>query len=208
MKKYIIQLVYYIGIILGSFCSIFYSSRLAYLYYFLRRSFFSGLKKRVFASFGKGALLSENVRLFHPERIYINNHTSVLKGCILECIPPGTIEIGIGVSIGEWTHITSNSNIKIGDGVLTGRYVLISDNSHGISTEEYMKQPPLTRPVITKGKISIEKNVWIGDRAIILGGVTIGEGAIIGANSVVTHDVPPCCVAVGIPAKVIYNERC
>lgn len=53
----------------------------------------------------------------------------------------------------------------------------------------------------------IGDNVWIGAKSIVLTGVTIGEGAIIGANSVVTKDIPPYCVAVGSPAKVIYNRK-
>ena len=55
----------------------------------------------------------------------------------------------------------------------------------------------------SKGGIHIEKNVWIGNNVCILSSVNIGKGAIIGANSVVTHDVPPYCVAAGNPARII-----
>ena len=53
----------------------------------------------------------------------------------------------------------------------------------------------------SKGPVVIEDNVWIGDKVTILGGVTIGDNAIIGANSVVTHDIPSNCMAAGMPAK-------
>lgn len=59
----------------------------------------------------------------------------------------------------------------------------------------------------SKGDVSIGKNVWIGEKATILPGVTIGEGSIIGANSVVTKNIPPYSIACGIPAKVIKKLK-
>ena len=53
----------------------------------------------------------------------------------------------------------------------------------------------------------IGKNVWVGEKVTVLPGVHIGEGSIIGANSVVTHDIPPYSIAVGIPAKVIKTVK-
>ncbi len=66
---------------------------------------------------------------------------------------------------------------------------------------------PIHRPLVVKGPIVIEDNVWIGERVCILSGVNIGKGAIIAANSVVTHDVPEYCVAAGSPAKVIKQIK-
>ena len=63
--------------------------------------------------------------------------------------------------------------------------------------------PPVKRNLYSKGNVVIENNVWIGERVCILSGVHIGEGAIIAANSIVTHDVPPYTLVGGIPAKVI-----
>lgn len=54
-----------------------------------------------------------------------------------------------------------------------------------------------------KGPIIIEDNVWLCEGVVVLSGVRIGKSSIIGANSVVTHDIPPYSIAVGIPAKVI-----
>lgn len=67
--------------------------------------------------------------------------------------------------------------------------------------------PPILRPLTSKGKVTIGRNVWIGDKATILPGITIGDGAIIGANAVVTHDVPPLSVAVGNPARIIEKTK-
>ena len=61
----------------------------------------------------------------------------------------------------------------------------------------------MDRILKSKGRITIQDNVWIGDNAVILSGVTIGEGAIVGANSVVTKDVPPFTVVGGVPARII-----
>ena len=87
--------------------------------------------------------------------------------------------------------------------MLTGRYVYISDNSHGKNIESELNTPPSLRPLYAKGPVVIGNNVWIGESARILSGVTIGDGAIIGANAVVTHDVPSGAVVGGVPAKVI-----
>ncbi len=114
-----------------------------------------------------------------------------------------SITIGSHCIIRENCHITSVNCIKIGDGLLTGTNVLITDNSHGQSTREHMSMPFLQRPVYSKGPVVIGKNVWLGNNVCVMPGVTIGDGAIIGANSVVTHDVPAFSVAVGIPAKVV-----
>lgn len=90
---------------------------------------------------------------------------------------------------------------------MTGRFVLITDNGHGRSIAEESNIPPLKRKTFSKGPVIIGKNVWIGDKATVLPGVTIGDGAIIGANSVVTKDIPANSIAVGIPAKVVKKIK-
>lgn len=118
-----------------------------------------------------------------------------------------SIEIGENCNINECNQISACNKIKIGNNVLTGRYVYISDNSHGDSITEHISMPPLQRPLVSKGCVVIEDNVWIGERACILSGVTIGTGAIIAANTVVTHDVPAYTVAAGVPAKVVKQIK-
>ena len=149
------------------------------------------------------------VDLKNPQYMTIEGHIG--NHSILECWDKFAgkkfspiLQIGKGVSIGEYTHITCISTITIGDGVLTGRFVLISDNNHGTpgNIEERII-PPVKRPLSSKRPITIEDNVWIGDRAIILGGVTIGKGAIIAANTVVTKNVPAGAVVAGNPGRII-----
>ena len=116
-----------------------------------------------------------------------------------------TINIGKHCSFGAFSHITCSNRIIIGDFCLTGKYVTITDNSHGETDLKSLAIPPNKRTVVSKGPVNIGKNVWIGDKATILPNVTIGDGAVIAANSVVTKDVPPFSIVAGIPAKVIKH---
>lgn len=114
-----------------------------------------------------------------------------------------SITIGDHCTFREYCHITAINSIHIGDNLLTGNNVLITDNSHGQTTREHMSLPYTERPFYSKGPVVIGNNVWLGNNVCVMPGVTIGDGAIIGANSVVTHDVPAFAVAAGIPAKII-----
>ena len=117
------------------------------------------------------------------------------------------LTIGDRCSFGAYNHITCANHVQIGNGVLTGKWVTITDNSHGATDAESLALQPSLRPVYSKGPVVIGNNVWIGDKATILPGVTIGDGAVVAANAVVTKDVPPNCVVGGNPAKVI-SARC
>lgn len=113
------------------------------------------------------------------------------------------IEIGDNCNFGAYNHITSINKIYIGNGLLTGKWVTITDNSHGHIVVESLKIEPACRPLFSKGPVIIGKNVWIGDKATILPGVTIGDGAVVAANAVVTKNIPAYCVVAGNPAKII-----
>lgn len=144
------------------------------------------------------------------EYISIGEGTSLCKGGILTAwdsyagkkLTP-KIVIGKNCCIGEFFHITACNSIEIGDNLLTGRYVYISDNAHGKSDISQLNTHPVKRFLYSKGSVKIGNNVWIGESVRILAGVTIGDGAIIGANSVVTKNVPAYSVVGGVPAKVI-----
>ena len=138
------------------------------------------------------------------EATYFNDHLVLnawenYKGQIMS----PSITIGRGCSFQPYNNITCINRIEIGNGVLTGRWVTICDNNHGDTSLESVELPPRERVMISKGPIVICDNVWIGDKVTVLAGVTIGKNSIIGANSVVTKSIPPYCVAVGNPAKVI-----
>jgi len=146
--------------------------------------------------------------------ISIGDHTSIQSHSILGCwekyeslegIDHYDPEIIIGnhCSIGEYCHITAINKVTIGDGLLTGRFVYIGDNAHGRLSCEEAFISPTQRKLISKGEIKIGRNVWIGDKVSIFGGVTIGDNVIIGAGSIVTHDIPGNCMAAGMPAKIV-----
>lgn len=144
------------------------------------------------------------------ECMVIGEKTGFGKNCIVNCWTQyhdekfhPQLSIGKYCDIGEGTHITCAYKITIGNNLLTGRRVYISDNNHGDMSLEHLSIPPLNRPLMSKGEIIIGDNVWLGDRTVILSGVHIGDGAVIAANAVVTHDVPAYSVVGGVPAKKI-----
>ncbi|HUE91177.1 DapH/DapD/GlmU-related protein [Pseudomonas sp.] len=121
------------------------------------------------------------------------------------------IRFGDRVKINDYFHIGAAYHISIGDDVLIGSRVTIVDHGHGQYSGgncSVPSVPPDTR-VLQGAPISIESNVWLCEGVVVLSGVTIGAGAIVGANSVVTSDIPPGCIAAGIPARVIkkYSEE-
>lgn len=114
----------------------------------------------------------------------------------------GVIRIGREVRLNRGATICAYTEVSIGDYTMVGEFVSIRDANHGIKKGELVRsQPHDAKP------IRIGSDVWVGRGACILPGVTIGDGAIIGANSIVTKDVPPNCIAAGIPAKVIRERQ-
>ena len=121
-------------------------------------------------------------------------------------LPHPELSIGDNCRFGAYNHITCINKVTIGNNSLTGKWVTITDNSHGATDQESLKLSPINRPLVSKGAVIIGNNVWIGDKATILPGVFIGDGAVIGANAVVTKDVPPYCVVGGNPARIIKKQ--
>lgn len=142
--------------------------------------------------------------------IHIGDYTRVGSHTILGCwIRHGnntytpSLTIGNYCNIGDYNHISTINKISIGDGLLTGRYVTITDNGHGDLSYENSTILPAQRDLVSKGEVIIGNNVWIGDKAIILPGVHIGDNVIIAANTAVTKDVPCNCVVAGVPGRII-----
>lgn len=117
------------------------------------------------------------------------------------------IKIGNNVNIQTDCHISAINSVVIEDNVLIASFVYISDHAHGNCEYSELLIPPIMRGLYSKGEVRIGKNVWIGEKSTILPGVTIGEGSIIGANSVVTKDIPAYSIACGVPAKVIKSLK-
>ncbi len=113
--------------------------------------------------------------------------------------------IGKDVFFNYYCHIGVIDEVTIGNDVLIGSHVLITDHQHGEFIEEQRDIPWTERPLVSKGPVHIEDNVWLGENVCVMPGVTIGKGSVIGANAVVTHDIPPYSIAVGTPARVINS---
>lgn len=148
---------------------------------------------------------------------YINFNHGFTCGynCRLECIVDqencGNISFGENVKIGDNVHIASAQCIEVGSNVLMASHIFITDLNHG---KYSMKSCDVPESIPDKRKldvanVKINDNVWIGENVTILKGVEVGYGAIIGANSLVLHNVPPLSIVAGSPAKIIkkYNDK-
>lgn len=111
---------------------------------------------------------------------------------------PQKVSLGSYVAIDDAVNLYSVDQITIGSKVAVSRGVFICTASHDVA---YRNLPLITAPV------EIKDGVWIGAFATILPGVTIGEGAVVAACSVVTKDVPPFSVVAGCPARVIKERK-
>lgn len=159
---------------------------------------------------GKNTLIRKGCYLVGGKYIELGDNIVIGRHGVVTCwdsfsgvkFTPQII-IGNNTAIGEYCHISSINSILIGNGVLMGRGVTITDNSHGALITDENNIPPSKREFYSKGGIIIEDNVWIGDKVSILAGVHISKGAVIAANAVVTKDVPENFVVGGVPAKVI-----
>lgn len=162
--------------------------------------------KHFFADFGKSSyIFPKAISLKGLDRITIGEQVSIGEQVQLTTWEQGTIRIDDGCIIREQCHITATNQITIGKNLLTGTNVLITDNNHGSFVREQLDIHPAKRPVISRGPVTIGNNVWIGNNACIMQAVTVGDGAVIAANSVVTHDVPPYTMVAGVPATIIKS---
>lgn len=155
-----------------------------------------------FISIGHGTIFDDHLFLTAWE----NYHCIIDGEKIIQHHTP-SLTIGEGCCFGAFNHLTCINKIDIGNNLLTGKWITITDNSHGNTNEETLLIDPIKRPLFSKGPVIIGNNVWIGDKATILPGVIIGDGAVVAANSVVTKDVPAYCVVGGNPAKIIKQVR-
>lgn len=116
-----------------------------------------------------------------------------------------TLFIGDNCEMGDITHIVAHERVEIGNNVLIASKCFISDTNHGIYKGENQDSPetlPNQRKLVTK-PVKIGNNVWIGENVVILAGTEIGDGCIIGANSVVKGLLQKYTIVVGNPAKAI-----
>ena len=161
-----------------------------------------------FKSFGKKSSIFSPLYLDGTKNISIGSYVNIQYKTWLAALPltgekKCQLHIGDGSSIGNFNHIYATKEIIIGKNVLTADKVYISDNIHGYGN---INMPIKEQQVIQKNGVYIGDDSWIGENVSIIG-ASIGKHCVIGANSVVTKNIPNYCVAAGIPAKIIkrYN---
>lgn len=160
-----------------------------------------------FKKIGKGSFLFGSFRVDGAKDIEIGADVIMQRGGWLYCCGVGgisaSLKIGKGCVFGYNNHVTSVRSVTIGNFVLTANNVYISDNLHGY---EDVTIPIINQPVKFKKAVVIGDGSWIGENACIIG-ASVGKNCVIGANAVVTHDIPDYSVAVGVPAVVIKRYR-
>lgn len=134
----------------------------------------------------------------HGGSITIGKEGEILDGVLLLSYG-GNIRIGDYCSINPYTIVYGHGGVTIGNNVLIAGHTMIIPANHIFSD----RNTPIGRQGCTTKGIYIEDDVWIGHACSILDGVTIGKGAVIGAGSVVTKDIPPYSIALGNPAQVV-----
>lgn len=173
------------------------------IYRRVKQLFFWCFYQSSFKSLSRSARFVSPFRLDGANGITINDRTFFQRNLWLYCCGvdgvKAKLSIGKDCVFGYNNHITCVRNVAIGDFVLTANNVYISDNLHEY---EDVTKPIIQQPVRFKRAVEIGAGAWIGENVSIIGS-RVGKNSVIGANSVVTRDIPDYCVAVGAPAVVI-----
>lgn len=159
--------------------------------------------KRRFGMFGQNSHLQSPLRIEGGKRIIIHPNVYIRSNAWLSAVPltgqDATLIIMSGTVIGDFAHIYSTRRIEIEEKVLMANNVYISDNLHSYQD---IDRPIIEQPILQKNTVRIGRGSWIGEHVAIIG-ASVGCHCVVGANSVVTHDVPDYCVVAGIPARII-----
>ena len=181
-------------------------------------SFLLEIVKILFSTYGKTDAIKLKIRskdftLLRPlivslsniDNVHISKNVFIHAGMVLRLLGDCQLFIGEDTYIGPNTHISGTQGIiTIGKKVMISNNVLVSTATHKYQD---VMTPIKDQGYKSKGNIIICDGSWIGVGSIILAGVKVGKNSVVGANSVVTHDVPSFSVAVGSPARIIkqYN---
>lgn len=153
---------------------------------------------------GKGVHIDKSVELMRfPKNISVGDEVVIKEGArICSCNENGIIKIGARTTIGYHNFIFASESIEIGDDCLIAPFVYLVDSNHQIDRKTRINlQPNETSP------IKIGNDVWIASNVTVLKGVTIEDGAVIAANSVLNQSVPAYEIWGGSPAKKIGDRK-
>jgi len=174
------------------------------IYLALKRRAWYILNKGSFKELGAKSYVDSSLHIMGKKNISIGQGVYVGYKTWLAAVPDTNSDlcelvIGRGTRLGNFNHIYATQSIKIGENVLTADKVYISDNLHDY---EDISIPVILQKVKQINIVEIAEGAWLGENVCVIG-ASIGKNSVIGANSVVTKDIPDYCVAVGSPAKII-----
>jgi galactoside O-acetyltransferase len=163
------------------------------------------MQRRVHAA--HGFLLPASACIEDAAHIVLGEGFGISEQCHLYCQDPergSSLRVGrnVKLNVGVLLDADCGGRIRIGDNVLFGPYVVVRAANHRVDRLDV----PIREQGHEAGEIVIEDDVWIGAHVVVLPGVTIGKGAVIGAGSVVSRDIPPYAIAIGSPAQVIRSR--
>jgi acetyltransferase-like isoleucine patch superfamily enzyme len=168
-------------------------SRLRILYY---RIFYK------WGYIGKNIYIGKNV-IFQGDtkKIYLEDNVEIKDNCILYFNLAKKIHLAKNVSLERFNVLNIKGELYIGENTMTAPFVSIVDANHNVINKD-----PIRFSGNSIENIFIDKNVWIATGSVILKGVNIGEGAVVGANSVVNKNIPEFSIVAGSPAKIIKQR--
>lgn len=159
--------------------------------------------KFIFKEFGDRSRLKNLLRIDGAKYIKVKSNVLIQPNTWIGAIKIGEaepqLEIHSNSVIGNFNHIIATSSIIIEESVLTADKVYISDNVHSY---ENIKEPILNQKIKQLKGVVIGSGAWIGENVCIIG-ASVGKNSVVGANSVVTNDIPDYSVVVGSPAYII-----
>lgn len=158
-----------------------------------------GLKPNVHIQ--RRSMIKEHVNLHLTGNVTIGTKFKVERYANLVAYHNAELIIGNKVFVGSFAQIVAKEKIEIGDNVMIADFVVIRDHNHRFDIPGI----PFNKQGMVHDPIKIGNNVWIGTKATILAGVTIGDNCVIGANAVVTKDIPSNSVVAGVPARFIKS---
>ena len=167
----------------------------------VRARLFTVMIRRSFAAWGLRSVAAPPLRLKGERDITIGAGTWFGSGCWLNAIG-GTITVGDGCSFAGDVTISAAVSVTLGGDVLVARGVHISDHDHAFTDPG---RPARRQGIANAAPVMVGDGAWLGHNVTVTAGVSIGRGAVIAAGAVVTRDVPPYSLAVGIPAQVVRS---